>query len=383
MSLQIEDGLQIWLPSTSSKDIFPDNTAAKFKIQLNQDLNLQQGAYECALLELFYNHDWKNIRDKRNHLFIRKANKVFKVSIESGYYANGDQICDTINFQLRQLGVAIKLSYYKPSNRISIAISTEDYLALMVDRKSLLGPMLGLTPFVEYTAFGQFDVFEHRDYYKKKSDARELNDHSFQTKRSHNYDILNNPLFKIEPVLKEFAREKPAVFSYEDYLKEYQKYPAKGLEVSLNKTIDHMFKVYENGIKDKTIEKIGPDDVISLFDVLSHIVKEVNENKLPNLPSHITNDMLKTANNIRKQSKWVKPEGNVDMDTIKVIYVYTNITEHRFLGRKQHQLLRIIRVNGEHLEMGHSEFHQPQWVTINKDTISQIHLSVRFIRFTN
>lgn len=386
---------QIWLPSTTSADIFPDNSPSDFKTELDKELILTAG-YECALLELFYNHDWKNIREKRNHFYVRNSNKVYKLRIPAGYYATGKEVCDAVNLELKHNFFNIRMIYNKPSNKIHIEVGYKDCLAILVDRKSLLGPILGLQANYEYGSFGVENVQSYISYYKKNSNARVEIKEQKQRKKSLYFQHAskrrklskppsNKKTIDIPESLIDFARDKKPAFDFEDFQNKMKKEDLSHISADdlreINTMMSYYFSLYEDGIKDQTMSAVDSNDVfLTLLDVLNHIVKGLHEELVPNLPPHITQEMIKHANqrNMRDEIETIYIEdGTVDVNTTKLIYVYTNITEHRFVGRKQYQLLRVVKVNGRHLETGYAEIKEPQWIDVNTNNLDQIHIYLR------
>ena len=132
------------LPSNSSSNIYPENTASLFTTKLPDDINLI-GQWDVALKEIQYPITWYNIENDNGYVTIdfnsvtnpivlqsltpviteRLAITVF---IESGYYSSGEQLAEELNFRIKTslppaINNAINITYSIPAGKFAINIS--------------------------------------------------------------------------------------------------------------------------------------------------------------------------------------------------------------------------------------------------------------------
>ncbi len=75
------------LPSNSSLNYFPNNTAANFKVKIPY-LPDSNAMYECALTEIMFPNRFKNVREKSNEIrVIDDSENVTEYKIEPYYYS--------------------------------------------------------------------------------------------------------------------------------------------------------------------------------------------------------------------------------------------------------------------------------------------------------
>ena len=75
------------LPSNSSRNYFPNNTAGNFKVKIPYLPN-SNAVYECALTEIIFPNRYKNVRESSNEIrVIDDSENVTEYKIEPYYYS--------------------------------------------------------------------------------------------------------------------------------------------------------------------------------------------------------------------------------------------------------------------------------------------------------
>lgn len=54
--------MRVVLPSNASTSNYPDNSLAKYTVQLPQPLDLSKGQWEIGLSEIMFHHSWHNVK---------------------------------------------------------------------------------------------------------------------------------------------------------------------------------------------------------------------------------------------------------------------------------------------------------------------------------
>ena len=87
--------MRVVLPSNASMKHFPDNTLAKYTVQLPQSLNLSHGRWEFGLSEIQFAKSWYNIT--KANLKIIKNRVQTNIQLDDGYYETPQQFIEHIN----------------------------------------------------------------------------------------------------------------------------------------------------------------------------------------------------------------------------------------------------------------------------------------------
>lgn len=91
--------MRLVLPSNASADLFPNNTLAKYTVQLPQPINLTRGGWEVALAECQFHKSWYNVKD--GYISITRLDEVTNIAIEDGFYQSNQTLIDKLNEALK------------------------------------------------------------------------------------------------------------------------------------------------------------------------------------------------------------------------------------------------------------------------------------------
>ena len=83
------------LPSNASMVTHPNNTLAQYITNLPRRISLS-GAWECGLTEIYYPHDWYNVRNARLTVE-HDGNVETDTYFEDGYYHIPKMLATTLN----------------------------------------------------------------------------------------------------------------------------------------------------------------------------------------------------------------------------------------------------------------------------------------------
>ena len=98
------------LPSNSSMDHFPHNTAARYTTKLVETLELE-GAWEVGLLEIASPSSIENVSEDQCYytIYFKPGNSCAVVRVPAGLYKRGNLLVDALHDaqrkQLRKIGV--------------------------------------------------------------------------------------------------------------------------------------------------------------------------------------------------------------------------------------------------------------------------------------
>lgn len=128
----------ITLPSDSSSEYYPENTAARFITRLCERVCLD-GEYEVGLAELMYPHSWFNFNtgDSNISLYFRGDNPV-GFTFESGQYRNEESLLNAINNYLSVDNLAFEWNH--TSRKVVLHIEEDiNPMFMSEDFKNLFG----------------------------------------------------------------------------------------------------------------------------------------------------------------------------------------------------------------------------------------------------
>ena len=149
----------VTLPSNSSLDSYPNNTASRFTTKLPDRIELGS-EYEVGLSEIIYPHTWFNFdnSDGRYALHYRSTDRTYtSITFKSAYYPDGMTFANDLNRQLAPIWSEYKSGQptfkftFSPStmkmniynnNKISIQVSL-DFIKLLGFSESYFLRMLG------------------------------------------------------------------------------------------------------------------------------------------------------------------------------------------------------------------------------------------------
>ena len=88
----------VTLPSNASMDVYPDNTAAAYKIRMPKTMYLRN-KYEVALAEIQYPHTWTTFQKQEDHaLWVYNNEQLLEeIRIPHAYYNSVENLVDVIN----------------------------------------------------------------------------------------------------------------------------------------------------------------------------------------------------------------------------------------------------------------------------------------------
>lgn len=92
--------MYLTLPSSASKDIFPDNNPSSYNIQLSSSIHLTDKR-EVALVEISYNNNFKNVPDFDVVIFLKDKEKKIH-SIDGGHFKNLNSLLHNINAKIKE-----------------------------------------------------------------------------------------------------------------------------------------------------------------------------------------------------------------------------------------------------------------------------------------
>ena len=108
------------LPSNSSLNYFPNNTAGNFKVKIPYipDSNAQ---YECALTEIIFPNRYKNVRESSNEIYIvGDSGNVTEYKIEPYYYPTITSLIKKIK-EVLPSNVSITFDSVKERTRVQVS----------------------------------------------------------------------------------------------------------------------------------------------------------------------------------------------------------------------------------------------------------------------
>lgn len=92
--------MRVVLPSNSSMKHFPNNTLAKYTVQLPQSLNLSHGRWEFGLSEIQFTKSWYNVT--KANLKITNNRVKTNIQLDDGYYKSPHQLIEHINDKIHK-----------------------------------------------------------------------------------------------------------------------------------------------------------------------------------------------------------------------------------------------------------------------------------------
>lgn len=124
MDHRTKEGFYITLPSNASLNVFKNNTASRFQVDLAQHINLE-GPWQVALTEISYPHTWFNIPiDKgffewriQPHESDTLEPVVNRQRIRGGYYSELGQFRKEMNAFLKKIGSDVQMGYVNIQKR--------------------------------------------------------------------------------------------------------------------------------------------------------------------------------------------------------------------------------------------------------------------------
>lgn len=139
----------ITLISDSSRRFFPDNKISQFTTQLPSAIELTNGAWEVALVDIIYPHTWYNIR-KDNNLFGFDLGdgKLQGRRLPPGCYETIPDILNAI--RIDSLRNKIEFNYHSVTKRVKFKTEGMAKFVLKEGMAELMGFEAG-----EYQGFGQ------------------------------------------------------------------------------------------------------------------------------------------------------------------------------------------------------------------------------------
>ena len=136
--------MRVVLPSNASMKHFPNNSLAKYTVQLPQTLNLSHGLWEFALVDMQFVKSWYNITN--TSLKIIKGSVETLITIENGYYKNPAQFIEHMNEKIENVfknnpSRKITFQFNKITRRceINLTLSTDLILELNENLERVLG----------------------------------------------------------------------------------------------------------------------------------------------------------------------------------------------------------------------------------------------------
>ena len=156
------------LPSNSSMDHFPNNTAARYTTKLVETLELE-GAWEVGLLEIASPSSIENVSEDQCYytIYFKPGNTSTMVRVPAGLYKRGNVLVDALHNaqreQLKTIGVMTDDAPLKVSFRAPLASRMGMRLVLSDDVSSLefspdLAGILGFDADVKYQDTGLYWV---------------------------------------------------------------------------------------------------------------------------------------------------------------------------------------------------------------------------------
>jgi hypothetical protein len=123
---------------------YPDNTVAKYRTQLLQDITLE-GEWEVGLYEFTYQRTWYNV--DRGDTKIRVEHTTDEgilvsewINLREGYYSDIDELINAINKKLHELGEQLpQFRLEKLGRRLKIYIRPGMHLIFSESMRNLLG----------------------------------------------------------------------------------------------------------------------------------------------------------------------------------------------------------------------------------------------------
>jgi hypothetical protein len=139
------DNFFVTLPSSSSKQIYPNNKIGEYTVQLSKEINLD-GEWEVAIVDLFYPHAFINVNKWKNELLVRteyadKGRILHTVRVPPGYYGNGVELADGINSAIEKTlppGTDSLAFYYDKYSR-TFSIFLDPNVSVYADHGSQIG----------------------------------------------------------------------------------------------------------------------------------------------------------------------------------------------------------------------------------------------------
>lgn len=139
----------VTLPSNSSLSYFPDNKTCRYTTKLHSALSLNED-YEVGLAEIQFQNTWYNVGEDNNWLVFYTYGETevldtavplsYRVSIPTGYYFTGEELCDTINSVLPDhINDKIGFYYKKRSRRCYVVIRERVEVVISCHLAMILG----------------------------------------------------------------------------------------------------------------------------------------------------------------------------------------------------------------------------------------------------
>lgn len=119
----------VTLPSNSSMDYFPNNTATNFSTQLKRSMNFDF-PYEVALVEIHYNHSWHNYLGE---LIYNHRNEAHVIHLNSNEGDSFQNFVDNVNSKLEEIYLQIETLYMRDNN-LNNNLSYQELKTIIKDR---------------------------------------------------------------------------------------------------------------------------------------------------------------------------------------------------------------------------------------------------------
>jgi hypothetical protein len=122
---RLKTAMRIVLPSNASSKYFPDNTIAKYTVQLPYPIDLNNGSWVIGLSEIQFYKSWFNVKDSQ--LTITTDIKSIIISLDDGYYKTNEFLINSLNKKLeknpnREVCQSIKFIYNEISRTCGLEL---------------------------------------------------------------------------------------------------------------------------------------------------------------------------------------------------------------------------------------------------------------------
>ena len=126
------------LPSNSSMNVYPKNTAAQYITKLPKAIELD-GDWEISLKEIFIPHVFENIAKDECYVgFTTNDNgEIRKRYVSAGYYKSLETLLQKLNCMLDDIGVTFRLR--NNNRRVAVTVPDRHYLEINPRLSEILG----------------------------------------------------------------------------------------------------------------------------------------------------------------------------------------------------------------------------------------------------
>lgn len=120
------DGFYMFLPSDSSKGMFPRNTPGHYFTHLAQEV-LLDGRWECGLKEIHFSHDWPNLEGNEAIVAYKgqHGNTWNNSSLPEGFYQSPAQLAEALHVILIHAGGSAQYDHLEQKFKLKIAQGAE------------------------------------------------------------------------------------------------------------------------------------------------------------------------------------------------------------------------------------------------------------------